>query len=94
MGAVAGGLVAFYLIGKITELVAWKRVFTRYSAMVWISSLSVFFIIFLIWFTQRDKPYAFHPAMFVDYAIACVILPLIRIFWHRRKDAKRNVTGT
>lgn len=50
----------------------------------------MFFIIFVIWFTQRDKPYAFPPSMFFDYAIAGVILPLVRIFWRRRKDAKRN----
>lgn len=90
MGAIAGGLIVFYLIGKVVEWLFWKRIFTKYSVMVWISSLSVFFIIFALWFIQKDKPFAFHPAMFVDYAIACAVLPFIRISWRKRKDKKQN----
>lgn len=93
MGAIAGGLVAFYLIGKIAEWVVWKRIFKRYSLMVWVSSITVFALIFILWFSQRDKAHAFNPAMFIDYAIACILLPIIRIFWHNRKEAKVTRSG-
>lgn len=90
MGAIIGGLIIFYIIGKVIEWAVLKRVFDNYRIMFWASSLSVFAIIFTLWFFKRDKAYAFHPAMFIDYAIAGTILPIIRIIWRNRKEAKES----
>ncbi|WP_176705069.1 hypothetical protein [Novosphingobium sp. KA1] len=90
MGAVAGGLIVIYVIGKITEWAAWKRIFESYRLMVWVSSIAAFAIIFALWFSQRNKVYAFNPAMFIDYAIAGIVLPIIRTIWRNRREAKAN----
>lgn len=90
MGAVAGGLIVLYLISKIMEWAVWKRIFESYRPMVWVSSISAFAIIFVLWFSQRDKVYAFNAAMFIDYAIAGITLPIIRTIWRNRRKAKAN----
>jgi hypothetical protein len=85
VGAVIGGMVAFYLIGKLLEWTFIKRVVRSYSAMVWLSSIVTLAAIALLWYARRDEAYAFHPAMFIDYTIAAILLPIIRIVWRRRK---------
>lgn len=90
MGAVAGGLIVLYLISKIMEWAVWKRIFESYRLMVWVSSMAAFAVIFVLWFSQRDKVYAFNPAMFIDYAIAGITLPIIRTIWRNRRKAKAN----
>lgn len=90
MGAVAGGLVIFYLIGKVIEWIVWKRIIKSYGLMVWVSSISISALVFVLWFLQQGKAYAFHPAMLINYFMAGIILPILRIFWQKRKEAKTS----
>ena len=85
VGAVIGGMVAFYLSGKLLEWAVIKRVVKSYPAMVWLSSIVTLAAIALLWYSRRDEAYAFHPAMFIDYTIAAFLLPIIRTVWRRRK---------
>ena len=89
MGAIVGGVIIFYLLGKVVEWAVWTRVFRNFNVTVWASSLSVLLLIFVLWFIQRDKPYALNPAMLIDYTIASFILPLIRMFWNKKKTHKK-----
>lgn len=85
VGAVIGGMVAFYLIGKLLEWAVIKRVVNSYSTMVWLSSIVTLTAIALLWYSSREEAYAFHPAMFIDYTIAAILLPITRTVWRRRK---------
>jgi len=62
-----------------------KRVIKSYHVMVWLSSSVTLAAIALLWFARRGEAYAFHPAMFIDYTIAAILLPFIRTVWRRRK---------
>jgi hypothetical protein len=88
MGAIAGGMVVFFLLGKMIEWAILKRVPVSYGIMVWASSLVGLALVFGLWFMRRDAPYAFNPAMFIDYSIAAILLPVLRTFWRKRKEAK------
>lgn len=89
MGGVLGGLLAFYILCKPLEWALLKRFFTSFNAVVMISSGIVFFAVLILWYLKRNEPYAFHPSLFVDYFLAVVILPLVRIFFNKRKAKKQ-----
>lgn len=92
MGAVLGGMLVIYLLCKAFEWALLKRVLSNYNAMIFLSSALIFSAICIAWYVNRNKAYAFQPAMLVDYFIAALGLPLIRCFWHKRK-AKAIVRG-
>lgn len=88
MGAIAGGMIGFYLISKAIEWLILKRIVSKYALMVWISPAAIFSAMLVSYTSNPDGFYAFHPAMFIDYFIAAILLPVIRIFWRKRKEAK------
>lgn len=90
VGAVIGGMIAFYLIGKLLEWAIIKRVVKSYPAMVWLSSLIALAAIALLWYARREEAFAFHPAMFIDYTIAALLLPVVRTLWRRRKKPNKE----
>ena len=78
------------MIGKIIEWALIQRVVKSYHAMVWLSSFIVLAVIALLWYVKRGEAYAFHPAMFIDYTIAALLLPIISIVWRRRKKPSKE----
>jgi hypothetical protein len=88
MGAIVGGMIGFYLLSKAIEWIILKRIVSKYALMVWISPVTIFGAMFVSYTSNPDGFYAFHPAMFIDYFIAAILLPIIRIFWRKRKEAK------
>ena len=88
MGGIVGGILAFYILCKPLEWGLLKRFFNGYSAIVLCSSAIVFFSILILWYFNRSASYAFHPSLFFDYFLAAIILPLVRIFLHKRKAKK------
>ena len=92
MGEVIGGMLVFYLLGKLLEWAILKRFIRSYAAMVSASALGVFALVCLGWFSQRHEPHIFHPAMLISYFIAAALLPFIRIIWRNRKLKKAAVS--
>lgn len=94
MGAILGGMLVIYLLCKVLEWALLKRILSSHFVMVSLSSLLIFFVIFIAWYVKKDEAYAFHPAMLVDYFLAAVILPFIRSIWHKRKKKKNIIKST
>lgn len=92
MGEVIGGMLVFYLVGKLLEWAILKRLISSYATMVSVSALGIFALVSLGWFFQRNEPHIFHPAMLISYFIAAVLLPFIRILWQNRKLKKAAVS--
>lgn len=90
VGGIIGGLIVFYLLGKAVEWAILKHFVKGYGTMAWISSIAVFCAVFVLWWTQRNEVHAFHPAMFVDYIVAAILLPFARIIWRKRSEAKAS----
>jgi hypothetical protein len=90
MGGILGGLLAFYILCKPLEWALLKRFFTSFNVIVVFSSAIVFFAILILWYLKRNEPYAFHPSLFVDYFLAAIILPSVRIFFNKRKTKKQS----
>lgn len=90
MGGVLGGLLAFYILCKLLEWALLKRFIKNFSSIVITSTVIVFFVILILWYSKRNETYAFHPSLFVDYFLAAVILPSIRILLNKRKAKKQD----
>lgn len=92
MGEVIGGMLVFYLVGKILEWAILRRVIKNYAAMVSASSLGIFTLVCLAWLSQRHQEHIFHPAMLISYFIAALLLPFVRVLWRNRKTKKAAVS--
>lgn len=88
MGAILGGMLAFYILCKPIEWALLKRFLNSFNAIVIYSSGIVFLALLTAWYFKRNEPYAFHPSMFVDYFLAAIILPCVRIMLYKRKMKK------
>lgn len=94
MGAILGGMLIFYLLGKILEWTFLSRVFSNRAIVIFVSSFLVFLLLCLLWYANRGQLYA-QPGMLIDYFVAAILLPLFRMGWsslqeNRRRNSQRK----
>ena len=92
-GAILGGMLVVYLIGRLLEIILLKRVISSFTTKVFSSAAIVFLGVALLWLSSRGKPYgtsAFNGATLFFFFVAAVLVPLLRSFLHKRRVARRG----
>lgn len=88
-GAVIGGLVCIYLIGKLFEWLFFKRFIKNSNHVIFAGSITGFLVVFLLW---AKSPTVVAEFSIFSFFIAAILLVIIRIQWRKRK-AKREITS-
>lgn len=90
-GAILGGMLVIYLIGRFLEIIILKRVISSFTTRVFSSAAIVFLGVALLWLSSRGKPYstsAFNGTMLFFFFLATVLVPLLRNYLHKRRAAR------
>lgn len=74
IGSVLAGVLVIYIISKLAEWAFLKRVVKSHPVMVGLSTVVSFLVIFALWHSGKDKPYAVHPSLLLDFLLASVLL--------------------
>lgn len=89
MGAILGGMLIFYLLGKILEWTFLNRVFSNRTIVICVSSFLILLLLSLLWYANRGQSYA-QPGMLVDYFVEAILLPLFRMGWSSLQENRRR----
>ncbi|WP_273728806.1 hypothetical protein [Brucella gallinifaecis] len=87
-GMIIGGMIPLYLIGKLIELPLRNKVIENKALVYFGSSLSIF-VVFFILFLFRDPAMNQSPVLMLALFLAAIILPLIRLWSAKRKEAQK-----
>lgn len=90
-GAVIGGMVGIYLIGKLFELLFFNRFIKNSNYVIAAGSIAGFLAVFLLWMTSPTVVVGFP---IFSIFIAAIILSIIRIQWRKRKTKREIASRT
>lgn len=80
VGSVLTGVLVIYLISKLIEWALLKRIVKNRAVMVVLSTVASFILIFALWYSGKDKPYAVHPDLLSNFLLASILLALGRTY--------------
>lgn len=78
IGALLGAVAVIYLLSRLVEWVLIKRIVKDPTAVVLISTSSIFVLLLALWLSAQGKPYAQGISSPVAYFLASVLLAFFR----------------
>ena len=87
-GSIIGAMIPLYLLCKLVEIPLRNKVIENKPLVYFGGSLSIFVVFFLL-YVFGDESIKQGPSLMVGLFFAAIILPLIRLWSAKRKEAKK-----
>lgn len=92
MGEILGSMIAAYLVCKLLELILLRWIIKNHTAMVLISAPLVG-VLFVLAFHNKARLIGADyddQTLLGSQIIAVVLIPVVRIIWHRLRGSKKE----